>query len=124
MSPEDARLVAALTMLRDQLAPVVDEIAFGELDTEDRRELARALRTVADALAPLVVIDGAMSERDRRQLSAMTARALGQQRQAGHFHAVRPRVLIAGSSIRSCLDSPARDRQGLRGAIDLDERLT
>lgn len=58
VSPEDARLVAALTMLRDRLAPVVAEIACGELSTEDRWKLARALRTVADALAPLVVIHG------------------------------------------------------------------
>lgn len=50
MSPEDARLVAALTILRDQLAPVVDEITFGELDAEDRAELARVLRAVADDL--------------------------------------------------------------------------
>ena len=68
MSPDDARLVAGLTVLRDQLGPVVDEIAFGELDSEDRRALARALRMVADALAPLVVIDGAVSGRDIREL--------------------------------------------------------
>jgi hypothetical protein len=68
MSPEDARLVAALTALRDQLGPVVDEIAFGELDSEDRRALARALRTVADALAPLIVIDEAASRRYTRRL--------------------------------------------------------
>jgi hypothetical protein len=51
MTPEDARLVAMLTLLRDELGPVVDEIAFGELSTTDRRVLARALRRVADALA-------------------------------------------------------------------------
>lgn len=52
MSPDDARLVAALTVLRDQLAPVVDELTFGELTADDRRVLARALRLVADNLEP------------------------------------------------------------------------
>jgi hypothetical protein len=41
-----------LTVLRDQLAPVVDEIVFGELGGDDRRRLAHALRIVADALCP------------------------------------------------------------------------
>jgi hypothetical protein len=52
VSPDDQRLVAALTVLRDQLAPVVDEIVFGELGGDDRRRLAHALRIVADALCP------------------------------------------------------------------------
>jgi hypothetical protein len=52
MTIGDARLIAMLTLLRDDLAPVVDEIAFGELSSADRRALARALRRVADALEP------------------------------------------------------------------------
>ena len=56
MSLDDVRLVAMLTLLRDELAPVVDEIAFGELSTADRRVLARALRRVADALEPEPVV--------------------------------------------------------------------
>jgi hypothetical protein len=50
MTIGDARLVAMLTLLRDRLGLVVDEITFGELSTSDRRELADALRRVADAL--------------------------------------------------------------------------
>jgi hypothetical protein len=50
VTPEDARLVAALTILRDKLAPVVDEIIFGELRPDERRQLAHALRTIADSL--------------------------------------------------------------------------
>lgn len=50
MTIGDARLVAMLTLLRDQLGLVVDEITFGELSTSDRRDLALALRQVADAL--------------------------------------------------------------------------
>jgi hypothetical protein len=55
----DARLVAMLTLLRDELAPVVDELTFGELSTEDRRALAHALRRVADTLEPdpVVLVD-------------------------------------------------------------------
>jgi hypothetical protein len=45
-------LVAALTVLRDQLAPVVDELLAGELEAE-----CRALRTVADDLDPRCVTD-------------------------------------------------------------------
>jgi len=56
MNPHDARLVAALTVLRDQLAPVVDELIGGELDQHDRAELAGALRTVADGLDPVSVV--------------------------------------------------------------------
>jgi len=37
MNPRDARLVAALTVLRDQLAPVVDELIGGELDQKQRQ---------------------------------------------------------------------------------------
>lgn len=58
VTPENARLVAALTVLRDQLAPVVDEISFGELDAEDRRELARAFRIVAAALEQVTTLEG------------------------------------------------------------------
>lgn len=58
MSPEDERLVAGLVVLRDQLAPVVDEITFGWLSAEDRVELARALRTVADDLDPPAIVSG------------------------------------------------------------------
>jgi hypothetical protein len=56
VSPEDARLAAALTVLRDQLAPVVDQVLFGELSVDDRRVLARALRRVADTLEPEPVV--------------------------------------------------------------------
>lgn len=52
MSPHDARLVAALTVLRDHLAPVVDELLAGQLVEADRAELARVFRTVALALDP------------------------------------------------------------------------
>jgi hypothetical protein len=52
----DARLIAMLTLLRDELAPVVDELTFGELSPEDRRALARALRRVADTLEPDPVV--------------------------------------------------------------------
>jgi hypothetical protein len=58
VTPEDQRLVAALTLLRDQLGPVVNEITFGELDAEDRCALARALRTVADKIGCLAVRGG------------------------------------------------------------------
>jgi hypothetical protein len=56
MSLRDARLVAMLTLLRDELGPVVDELTFGELSTEDRQVLARALRRVADTLEPEPVV--------------------------------------------------------------------
>jgi hypothetical protein len=52
MSVREARVAAMLTLLRDQLAPVVDELLFGELSADDRHVLARALRRVADALEP------------------------------------------------------------------------
>lgn len=65
MSKDDQRLATALILLRDQLAPVVDEITFGELDAEDRRHLSRALHTVADALAPIV--DGELCPDARRE---------------------------------------------------------
>jgi hypothetical protein len=52
MSVREARVAAMLTLLRDQLAPVVDELLFGELSADDRRVLAEALRRVADALEP------------------------------------------------------------------------
>lgn len=52
MSVPEARVAAMLTVLRDQLAPIVDELLFGELSVDDRRVLARALRKVADALEP------------------------------------------------------------------------
>lgn len=52
MSVRDARVAAMLTLLRDELAPVVDELVFGELSRADRHMLARALRRVADALEP------------------------------------------------------------------------
>ena len=45
-------MAAMLTLLRDQLGPVVDELVFGELSADDRRILAGALRQVADALEP------------------------------------------------------------------------
>lgn len=54
----DARLVAALTLLRDRLAGVVDELLARELDEQDRAELARALRTIAQDLAPALVVPG------------------------------------------------------------------
>lgn len=56
MDAGDARLVAMLTLLRDKLAPVVDEIIGGELSPADRRALARAMRRVADALEPEPVV--------------------------------------------------------------------
>ena len=58
MTPQDARLVAALTVLRDQLAPVVDELLADELTEQERAELARALRTVAQDLSPIAVVEG------------------------------------------------------------------
>jgi hypothetical protein len=57
MKRGDDRLVAALVLLRDGLSPVVDQVTAGELESEDRADLARALRTVADQLDPPVVID-------------------------------------------------------------------
>jgi hypothetical protein len=48
------RLVAALVLLRDQLAPVVDELLADELSRDDQRQLANALRKVADELDSVV----------------------------------------------------------------------
>lgn len=56
MNPGDDILVAMLTLLRDQLPHVVDEITFGELDQEDRRSLALAFRQVAAVLEPEPVV--------------------------------------------------------------------
>ncbi|HEU5471116.1 MAG TPA: hypothetical protein VFV67_10720 [Actinophytocola sp.] len=53
----DRRLVAALIVLRDHLCPVVDDLLAGRLANPDRRDLARALRTVADDLDPITIID-------------------------------------------------------------------
>lgn len=50
MSPDDARLVAALTMLGDQLPLIVDEVLAGEFDQDERREFARVLATIAGEL--------------------------------------------------------------------------
>jgi hypothetical protein len=48
------RLVAALTLLRDQLGPVVDELIAGELSREAERRLAKALRMIAADLDPVI----------------------------------------------------------------------
>ena len=55
MKHPDGRLVAALTLLRDRLAGVVDGLLARELSEQDRTELARALRTVAENLSPAPV---------------------------------------------------------------------
>lgn len=52
MTPRETRLVAALTVLRDHLAPVVDELLAGQLDAEGRAMVATTLRTIADDLDP------------------------------------------------------------------------
>jgi hypothetical protein len=52
MTGREQRLVAALTVLRDHLAPVVDELLAGRLDTEGRALIAQSLRTIADDLDP------------------------------------------------------------------------
>jgi len=44
--------VAALTVLRDHLAPVVEELLAGQLDAEGRALIAQALRAVAEDLDP------------------------------------------------------------------------
>ncbi|MGH3757867.1 hypothetical protein [Actinophytocola sp.] len=53
MESEDARLAGALIVLREGLAPAVDQLLFGLLDNEDRRRLARSSRNVAEVLAPV-----------------------------------------------------------------------
>lgn len=50
LSPQDQRLVAALTLLRDRLSFVVDELEVDECNLDDRRDLAGALHKVADDL--------------------------------------------------------------------------
>ena len=61
----DRRLVVALTLLRDQLAAVVDEVLARELGEADRAELARALRAVAEDLSPTPVVRSDEDERPR-----------------------------------------------------------
>lgn len=55
MTPGEDRLVAVLTMLRDQLAPVVDQIAAGHLTPDQALQLAAMLELVARDLRPTVV---------------------------------------------------------------------
>lgn len=58
MRPEDARLVAALILLRDRLDPIIDEITAGLFDDDERRALAEVLATIAaDLNADLIVPD-------------------------------------------------------------------
>jgi hypothetical protein len=62
--PDNARAVAMLTVLRDQLAPLVDDFAFDQVSVDDRRAVARALRQVADVIEPAVVVPGAFLRAD------------------------------------------------------------
>lgn len=50
MSPADARLVAALLMLGEQLPLIVDEVTGGQFDQAERRDFARVLATIAAEL--------------------------------------------------------------------------
>jgi hypothetical protein len=50
LSPQDQRLVAALTLLRDRLSFVVYELEAGELGLAGRQGLAEALRKVVNDL--------------------------------------------------------------------------
>jgi hypothetical protein len=87
MSVREARVAAMLTLLRDQLAPVVDELLFGELSADDRRVLATALRRVADALEPeplvLSIPSGEMRNAQRELGRGVVARSRAARRGAG-----------------------------------------
>lgn len=56
------RLAAALTLLRDELAIVVDELLAGDLSHEDERRLAHALRLIAADLDPVIDASDQRSE--------------------------------------------------------------
>ncbi|MFL6144104.1 MAG: hypothetical protein ACJ72N_19845 [Labedaea sp.] len=64
MNPADQRLVAALVLLRDRLSGVVEEVLAGEIGHADRVELARALRSIAQDLAPIRVVPGSIEPPD------------------------------------------------------------
>lgn len=55
MTPREARLVGELTLLRDNLAPVVDQITAGHLTDDEALKLAAMLELVAQDLRPTVV---------------------------------------------------------------------
>jgi hypothetical protein len=50
MTEQEKRLVAALTVLRDNLSPVVEDLLAGQLDAEGRTLVAKTLRAIADDL--------------------------------------------------------------------------
>jgi hypothetical protein len=64
MNVGDGRLVAALVLLRDRLAGVVEKVLAGEVGAADRADLARALRIVAQDLAPVRVVQGSTEPAD------------------------------------------------------------
>lgn len=48
--------MAALTMLSDQLPAIVDEVLAGQLDQNERRQLAQVLATIAADLNPALLL--------------------------------------------------------------------
>jgi hypothetical protein len=64
MNAADRRLVAALVLLRDRLSGVVEEVLAGEVGQADRVALARALRSIAQDLSPIRVVQGSIEPPD------------------------------------------------------------
>lgn len=95
LSPADGRLVAALTVLRDQLGPVVDELLAGELGEVDRAELAMALFTVAEELVPPVV---AVVEPDRGRAVLATAESCQAPAEGRAWHDLAEGETVARSA--------------------------
>ena len=56
MTPEDKRLVVALTLLGDRLPPIVDEVLAGAFGEAERSAFARVLATIAAELDPAIVV--------------------------------------------------------------------
>lgn len=56
MSPEDKRLVAALTLLDDRINPMISEIFAGKFGEDERRAFAVVLATLAGELDPGLVV--------------------------------------------------------------------
>lgn len=55
MTPREQRLVAVLAVLRDQLAPVIDQITAGQLTTDEAVRMAAMLELIVRDLRPTVV---------------------------------------------------------------------